>query len=88
MDTGPTREMLIKQLTWKGLMAPTCNVVAAVRNEDIHKWIIATRDLDPDGGPTAALETSLDALLADPQCNLAEKEAPLDRTCSHILTHK
>lgn len=69
-------------------MAPTCNVVAAVRNEDIYKWIVATRGLDTDDGPTAALGTSLDAVLADRQCKLAEKEAPLDRTCSHVLTHK
>lgn len=50
MDPGPTREMLIKQLTWEGLNSPTHNAVVAVLDEDTHKWVVATRDLDPNNG--------------------------------------
>lgn len=79
-DAGPTREMWIKQLTWEGLSAPTWNAVAAVHNEDIHKWVIVTRDLDPRASPIAALMNSLYAFLTN-QPNLAEKETSLNRTC-------
>lgn len=71
-DSGPTREMWIKQLIWEGLNAPTWNVVAAVHNEDIHKWVIVTRDLDPRASPIAALMGSLYAFLKN-QPNSAEK---------------
>ena len=39
--------MLIKQMTWEGLDTPTHNGLAAICNEDIDKWVMATRDLDP-----------------------------------------
>ena len=35
--------MLIKQLVWE---RPNANVVIDVCNEDIHKWVLVTRDLD------------------------------------------
>lgn len=46
----PAREMLIKQSTWQGLNASTHNAVAANSNEDVQKWVIATRDLDLSQG--------------------------------------
>ncbi|XP_026644876.1 polyhomeotic-like protein 1 [Microtus ochrogaster] len=52
---GPTREMLIKQLVWEVLNTPTCSVVITVCNEDIHKWELVIRDLDPSNGPVNAL---------------------------------
>ena len=47
VDTGPTQDMTIKQVTWEGLNAPTGNVLATVHNDDIHKWVMGTNDLDP-----------------------------------------
>ena len=54
---GPTREMLIKQLVWEMLNTPTCSVVIMVCNEDIHKWELVIRDLDPSNGPINALSS-------------------------------
>lgn len=59
VDAGPTRDMLIKWLAWKGLNTSTFNAVAVVRNDDIHKWVVATHDLDPGVGPTAVLTASI-----------------------------
>lgn len=57
--------MLTKQLFWKVLSALTCYEVRAVHSENIHKWVLATRDLDPSNHSIAALTALLDALLAD-----------------------
>lgn len=57
--------MLIKQMTWEGLDTPTHNGLAAVCNEDIDKWVMATRDLVPHAGTIAALTALLDELLSD-----------------------
>lgn len=62
-NTGPTRHMLIKRLTWEGLNAPIHNVVIAIRNDDIHKQAVATHNLDPGAGHIAALTASIDALV-------------------------
>lgn len=40
-----TREMLVKQLVWKGFNVPTHYVVALDYNEYIHKWLLVTRGL-------------------------------------------
>lgn len=42
-DPVPDREMLIKQLIWEGLIAPTCNAVPVVHNEGIHQVSIGHR---------------------------------------------
>lgn len=62
-----TREILIKQLVWERHIAPNHKMVTAICNEDIHKWGIATRDLDPSNLLIAALKVSLSALLIDRQ---------------------
>lgn len=60
--------MLFKQLAWECLNAPTRNAVAALRsNDDLHKWVVATRDLDSRAEPVAALTAFLDAPLFDRQ---------------------
>ncbi|XP_029414315.1 uncharacterized protein LOC115068366 [Nannospalax galili] len=71
------------QTTWESLNVPTRNAVAAVCNDDIHKWVLATRYLHPASGPIAALTASLDALLSDrQQSNDCSKGAnPPHRTC-------
>ncbi|KAL6087972.1 hypothetical protein STEG23_022832, partial [Scotinomys teguina] len=61
VNSGPTRDILIKQLTWEELSAQ-------MQNEDIHNWMQATRDLDPSTGLIAVLTASLDVLLTDKQC--------------------
>lgn len=62
MDLGPTQNMSIKQVTWEGR-----DTVATVRNDEIHKWLLATKDLDPGAGPIMSLTASLAALFADGQ---------------------
>lgn len=62
---GPIKERLIKQLVWKGLNVPACNAVAVVYNEDIYKWILATRYLDTSHSLIDAFTSFLDALLVD-----------------------
>lgn len=57
--------MLIQQLARKGLNNPTLNAVATIRNDNIHKWVIDTRDLDPGAGPIAALTAFTDALVME-----------------------
>ena len=61
----PRRDMIIKQLAWEGLHAPTCNATAAVRNDDIHKWVVATCDLDPGAVPISVLTASIDTLVME-----------------------
>ena len=46
IPSGPTKDILIKQLTWEGFNTVTHNATACVRNEDKHKWILATHDID------------------------------------------
>ncbi|KAK7800099.1 hypothetical protein U0070_021846 [Myodes glareolus] len=43
---GAMQDILIKQLTWEGLNTVTHNVFAPVRNENIHKWVLATSDIE------------------------------------------
>lgn len=63
VDGGPTRDMLIKQLAWEGLIASTHNFVAALKNDDINKWVVANHDLYPNVDPIAALTVSTDVLV-------------------------
>ena len=47
VSSGPNKDILIKQLTWEGLNIITCNVIITpVRNENIHKWVLATSDIE------------------------------------------
>ena len=46
-------------------MTPTHSAVAAIRNDDIHKWVVATLGLNPGVGPIAALTASIDALVME-----------------------
>ena len=82
VDAGPSRDMLIKQLAWEGLNAPTHNAVAAIGNDDNHKWVVATHNLDPGAGPIAALTASIDILVIEcvRGCALFMKGPP-NRTC-------
>lgn len=45
---GPTKHIPIKQLIWEGLNTITYNAIIPVRNEDIHKWILATHDISTE----------------------------------------
>lgn len=48
VDSGPTQDMLFKQLAWEGLNVSTRDVEVAVRsNDSLHTWVVSTRDLDP-----------------------------------------
>lgn len=40
VDLDSTKEMLMKQLVWEGLDAPTCDVVAVIHSEDITSDVI------------------------------------------------
>ncbi|KAK7819640.1 hypothetical protein U0070_012594 [Myodes glareolus] len=42
----PTEDILIKQLTWEGLITVTYYFISPVRNEDIHKGVLAAHDTD------------------------------------------
>ena len=68
--------MLLKQLVWEGLNAPTCYAVAVVCNEDIHKWALVTRDLDPNNSPITALTAFPNALPVDRQCTNDTPKGP------------
>lgn len=57
--------MLLKQLAQEVLNAPMHNALAPVHNDGLHKWVVATRDLEPGTGRVSALTASLNALLAD-----------------------
>lgn len=83
VDLGPTWETIIKQLTWEGLNAPTHHEIVAVCNEDIHKWVIDTHDLEHQAGPIAAFTASLNALLAskDNDREKSSPAAPPDHSC-------
>lgn len=76
VDLGPIREMLVKQLFQEGLNASTCYVAPEARNEDIHKWVLATRDLDHSQGPIAALTTSLMSSLWTGSAPMTHPRAP------------
>lgn len=45
---GPTKDIIIKQLTQEGLNTVPHNAIAPVRSEDIHKWVLATHDIDTE----------------------------------------
>lgn len=60
---------------------PMFNAVATVRNEDIHKQVIATRELGPGVSLIAVLTTTLDALLVDQHTKTTEEGTLPDRTC-------
>ncbi|XP_008839479.1 zinc finger X-linked protein ZXDB-like [Nannospalax galili] len=62
-ESGTTQDMLVKYLAWEGLNTPTRSAIAPVCNDDIHKWVLATRGLDPKTGPIKALAVSLEVLL-------------------------
>lgn len=82
VDLDPTREMLIKQLIQEGLNASTHYVVAVAQNEDLHKQVLATRDLDHSKGPIVTLTTPLDLLIVDRQCtNDTPKGSQVGRSC-------
>lgn len=51
MYPGAIREN-VNQFVWEGLNAPIHNAVAVVYNEDIHKWVLAARDLNLSNGPS------------------------------------
>lgn len=40
IPSGPTKDTLIKQLTWEGFNTITHNAFVLVRNEAIHKWVL------------------------------------------------
>lgn len=82
VHAGPARDMLIKQLIWEGLNVLTHNAGTAVRNDDSHKWVSATHDLDTGSGPTATLTASIEALFMELiQRTLTSPEGPPDCTC-------
>jgi hypothetical protein len=82
VDAGPTRDRLMKQLTWEGLNAPTQNALASIRNDDIHKWIVTTCEFYPGAGPIASLSPSIDALVMEHvQRTHLLPEGPSDCTC-------
>ena len=59
----PTKDILIKQLTWEGLNTITRNVIAPVRNDNIHKWVLAACDIDIQNGLISALTDAINALV-------------------------
>lgn len=63
VNAVPTRDMLIKQLSWEPLNTPTHDAVAGVRNDDIHKCIFATSDLNPGVVPIASLTASINTFV-------------------------
>ena len=63
MPSGPTKDILLKQLTQKGLSNLTLNAITPVRNEDIYKWISATHDAGTQNRPSYAHMASINALV-------------------------
>ena len=74
--------MLIKQLVWEGLNAPTHSIITVFCNEGIQKSVLVIRNLDPINSPITVLPSSLVSLLSDRQrADDIVKGSQVDRFC-------
>lgn len=59
---GPDQDNLVKQLAWEGATKEAKAAIAPVRNEDISKWIEATKEVNPADTPIQALTAAINKL--------------------------
>lgn len=63
VPSGHAKYIIIKQLILEGLNTVTHNSIVPVRNEDIHKWVLAAHDIDTQNRPISALMASINPLV-------------------------
>ena len=63
VPSGHAKDIIIKQLTLEGLNTVTHNSIVPVRNEDIHKWVLAAHDIDTQNRPISAPMASINLLV-------------------------
>lgn len=52
----------MKQQTWEGFNTITSNIIAPVRNDNFHKWVLAAHDIHTQNRPIFTLTASIKRL--------------------------